>query len=31
MIYSYYNNGVPLESVWADIDYMIDGEDFTYD
>ena len=28
---SYQKNNLPLDTIWSDIDYMIDYEDFTID
>lgn len=31
MIKGYESNDLPLDTIWSDIDYMIDYEDFTID
>ncbi len=31
VIYNYEKNDLPLDTIWSDIDYMIDYEDFTID
>ena len=31
MLKGYESNNLPLDTIWSDIDYMIDYEDFTID